>query len=298
MSGLFALNVPHLNLRRRAPGTMSLLGTAAFFFAATTPVQAEDVYTFGVVPQQSATRLAQIWVPFLKELENRTGHKFRFTTAKDIPTFEACLARKAYDFAYMNPYHYTVMHDAVGYEAFAHQAGKRLKGVLVAKSDSSIEDLKDLDGESIAFPSPAAFGASVIPRAELDGQGVTFEPIYVKSHDSVYRAVALGLFPAGGGVVRTFGNLPDDLKSQLRVFHTTGSYTPHAFASSPDLDPGARDRISSEMIRIDDEDLLKSLGMKGFVAADNATWDDVRSLDLKVSQTEIAAAGDEICHSD
>lgn len=49
-------------------------------------------YTFGVVPQQSATRLARDWVPFLTAVSKRSGVDLRFATATDIPTFEACLA--------------------------------------------------------------------------------------------------------------------------------------------------------------------------------------------------------------
>jgi phosphonate transport system substrate-binding protein len=274
-----------------------LLGASAFFFADGRTTHAEDVYTFGVVPQQSATRLAQIWLPFLASLEQETGYKFKFATAKDIPTFEACLSDKAYDFAYMNPYHYTVVHETAGYEAFAHQADKKLKGILVTRTDNAVSELKDLDGTTLAFPSPAAFGASVVPRAELSARDVSFEASYVKSHDSVYRAVALGVFPAGGGVLRTFGNLPEDLKSQLRIFYQTDGYTPHAFAASPALPADVRQKVAAALTGLSDAAVLKPLGMSGFVPADNATWDDVRALNLTDGQTEIASAGEETCHS-
>ncbi|GAB4522601.1 MAG: phosphate/phosphite/phosphonate ABC transporter substrate-binding protein [Roseibium sp.] len=274
-----------------------LLGASAFFISGDRPVSAETVYSFAVVPQQSATRLAQVWVPFLKRLEQETGLKFKFTTAKDIPTFEACLSSKAYDFAYMNPYHYTVMHEVAGYEAFAHQAGRKLKGILVTRTDSAIKSLSDLNGDTIAFPSPAAFGASVIPRAELAARGVRFEPAYVKSHDSVYRAVALGVFPAGGGVRRTFGNIPNDLKSQLRVFYETEAYTSHAFAAAPSVASQVREKVAEAMVAMADKSVLGPLGMSGFVRAGNEAWDDVRDLNLTAGQTEIASEGEETCHS-
>lgn len=65
----------------------------------------EKIYSFGVVPQQSATKLAQSWIPLLQELQQLTGVLLRFSTAPDIPTFEKRLAQGQYDFAYMNPYH-------------------------------------------------------------------------------------------------------------------------------------------------------------------------------------------------
>ncbi|MEM8950725.1 MAG: phosphate/phosphite/phosphonate ABC transporter substrate-binding protein, partial [Pseudomonadota bacterium] len=156
--------------------------------AAMAASETTQTLTFGVVPQQSASRLAQIWVPVFDHLSEQTGTKIQFATAKDIPAFEACLARGAYDFAYMNPYHYTTFHTLSGYEAFARQEKKRLRGLIVVRADSNYEHLEELDDQSIAFPSPAAFGASVIPRAEMKSREMAIRPSYVKSHDSVYRA--------------------------------------------------------------------------------------------------------------
>lgn len=164
------------------------------------PVHASSdakVLTFGIVPQQSASRLAQMWGPLLSALSDRSGYSVQFRTTKDIPTFEACLAAGAFDIAYMNPMHYAVFSQDGGYTAILRQANKRLKGLLVTRVDGA-RSLDDLDGETLAFPSPGAFGASVLTRAQLAESGVSFEPAYVKSHDSVYRAVAAGLMAGGG----------------------------------------------------------------------------------------------------
>lgn len=259
---------------------------------------ASETIVFGVVPQQSATRLAQVWVPLMRHLSTATGYEIKFATAKDIPTFEACLARSAYDIAYMNPYHYTVFHDEVGYQAFAKQREKKLRGVIVAKVDSAVESLSDLNGSSVAFPSPAAFGASVIPRAEMRSLEIAFTPKYVKSHDSVYRSVALGLFPAGGGVGRTLNNIPENIRAQLKVIHNTDHYTPHAFAASSSLPPQIVSSIATELLGTQAKELLEPLGMKGFEGAHNQDWDDVRNLNLEQKQTEIAVSGEIECRSD
>ncbi len=38
----------------------------------------------------------------------------------------------------------------------------------MVRKDSTIKELSELSGEKLAFPSPAAFAASVIPRAVLE----------------------------------------------------------------------------------------------------------------------------------
>ncbi|GGB49512.1 phosphate ABC transporter substrate-binding protein [Roseibium aquae] len=276
--------------------SLGLMLAACLQAISSLPARADTLF-FGVVPQQSATRLAEMWVPFLNALEERTGLSITFATAKDIPTFELCLLEGAYDIAYMNPYHYVAFHDTSGYRAFAKQADKALKGVLVTRRDSGIQSLEDLNKAEVAFPSPAAFGASVLPRAEMAALGIEIEPVYVKSHDSVYRAVDIGLFPAGGGVLRTFESLPEDLKSRLHVFHETAAYTPHAFAAAPRVDPEVVDHLAEVMAGFDDTRILEGLAMKGVVRAGDDDWDDVRALNLSKEQTDIRSEGASQCHS-
>ena len=126
------------------------------------PVSAgADTYTFSIVPQQSASKLARLWTPILAYLSEQSGVTLQFATAKNIPTFEERLAASTYDFAYMNPYHYTVFHRAPGYHAFARQKDKKIKGIVVVRKDSHLDALDALEGSQLAFPSPAAFAASV-----------------------------------------------------------------------------------------------------------------------------------------
>lgn len=279
---------------------VTILGSVAVPSGTADAAEAEQNILFGIVPQQSATRLAQVWIPVMNRLSQETGLKIRFATTKDIPTFEKCLAKGAYELAYMNPYHYTVFHKKSGYQAFAHQAEKRLQGLIVVKADSTAQQLADLDGQKFAFPSPAAFGASILPRAEMRLRNIWFEANYVKSHDSVYRAVAAGLYAAGGGVKRTFNNIPADLRSQLRVIHTTEAYTPHAFTARKDLGMETITKISNALLAIGKRDpgLISPLGMSGFQAAKDTDWNDVRALNLSYAETEIAEHGAVKCRSD
>ncbi len=53
---------------------------------------AQESLSFGIVPQKSASRLAQLWGPIFKYLGKETGIKIHFETAPNIPTFEGRLA--------------------------------------------------------------------------------------------------------------------------------------------------------------------------------------------------------------
>ena len=278
--------------------TLTLILGFAGHFPAAQAKQSESL-TFGIVPQQSASKLARVWLPILLHLEVQTGRTFRFATAKDIPTFEACLAKQAYDLAYMNPYHYVVFHKRAGYQAIARQKNKKLKGLLVTRKDSQVAGLHDLDGHSVAFPSPAAFGASVIPRAEMTRLNVQIDPAYVKSHDSVYRAVADGHQIAGGGVLRTWRTMPQNVRDQLRVFFETDAYTAHAIAIREEHVGSLSESVTAALIALQNPDakILKDLGMKGFERAFDADWNDVRALNLSEKHTDIVKEDLDQCHS-
>lgn len=243
---------------------------------------AKDVYTFGIVPQQSSSKLAQTWVPVMKYLEVQTGYKFRFATAKNITVFEDHLAKGTYDFAYMNPYHYVVFHKHTGYKAFAKAKDKKIHGILVVRKDSSIKTIKDLHNRVLVFPSPMAFGASLVTNSELAQKKIIITPKYVLSHESVYRNVAANNFIAGGGVIRTFKATADDVRNKLRIIYETKGYTPHAFAAHPRV-PGEVVKILFNAMHGMDKNkkgkkLLFTLKIKGIEGAKDTDWNDVRKV--------------------
>ncbi|ARE38627.1 Phosphonate ABC transporter phosphate-binding periplasmic component [Rhodovulum sp. P5] len=250
----------------------------------------QEPLVLGVVPQQSAKEILARWAPLATFLEERLGQPVALQVSPDIPSFEACVAAGAYDIAYMNPFHYTTYHDLVGYEGIAHRAEKRLKGIMVVAADSPMQALSELDGEKIAFPSPGAFAASVVQRAELNEQGIGYEPVYVRSHVSVYKTVAQGIFPAGGGIQRTLNALEPDLRAKLRVIHTTTGYTPHAFAVHPRVSGETSAEIAGLLagLAAEQPDIAAGLAIGAIVPADDASWDDVRSLDITAEHAGLA----------
>lgn len=264
---------------------MSFFSTGLLIALLSSSLQAE-ILTFGVVPQQSATTLANHWTPLMTYLSEKTGYEVRFATAQDIPTFEQRLRDGEYDIAYMNPYHYTVFAQVPGYRAIAKQQNKSIKGIVVVAKDSPIQSLTDLQGETLAFPSPAAFAASVLPRAKMEQDGIEFTPQYVSSHDSVYLTVSRGLFPAGGGVVRTFNTTPSEIRENLRVLWTTPGYTSHAIAVHPDISNELADQLQQAMVGMNDDadaqPLLSNIGFSGMESATDANWDDVRELNIRL----------------
>jgi len=235
----------------------------------------------GVVPQQSPLKLQKVWRPIAKYLSDKTGEKVVFKTEKSINTFEKVLYEGAYDFAYMNPYHYVVVHKKKNYIAKV-RAAKNIRGILVMKKGIGIEKLKEKDTRYL-FPAPNAFAATLLIKYDLL-KNFNVDPKllekarYVNSHDSVYKAISRGIGDVGGGIERTFKNMHDiQTKENLHIVHTTKAYPSHPFAFRPDLTEEVTQRIVKALLEMPQE-LLKTLSVKTLCTIDDSEYKSVEAL--------------------
>ena len=242
-------------------------------------------YSFGIGPTQSATELAKRWTPIMQYLSEKSGVPLQFKTAKDIPTFQQQMREGVYDFAYINPYNYLLDHKSIGYNAFAREKDGKLFGVLVVKKDGPIRSVEQLNAQTVAFPTAAAIASTWLPLGMLKDKGVQVTPQYVNSMDSVYRSVAKGLFPAGGGEMRTLGTLDAEVRSQLQVLWTSEALPPFAFEAHPRVPKAVLAKVQKAMTEMETNEqgmaLLKANNFKGIEVSEDADYNDMRKLNIK-----------------
>jgi phosphonate transport system substrate-binding protein len=257
-------------LRRGVGGAVLVAG---WLVASPYAVAAPACYTVAVVPQFAPAQIYARWRPLLDALQRRTGLCLKLLAYASIPQFERAFTAGVPDFAYLNPYHVVMAHQSRGYLPLVHDA-RRLAGILVVRADGPIDDPHQLDGRTVAFPAPNAFGASLYMRALLQRQGVHIIADYVGSHDNVYRAVARGDVAAGGGVAATLAHQPAGLRTLLRVIYATPKTAPHALAASPRVAPAVRRKLRDALLALAgnaaDAALLAGVQMPHPVVADYA----------------------------
>lgn len=273
-----------VNRKRRVSWALSVLLSASTLVNA---AGGETVYTFGVIPQQSATKTAQAWTPLLDYISNESGIAIRFKTLKDIRSFETRVAAGEYDLVYINPQLYVRYSGPNAYSAIVKQKNAMLEGIIVVNRDSPAKTLKDLAGSSIAFPSPDAYAASIVVRNQLLVAGIDIAPHYVGSHDSVYRNVALGLYPAGGGIPRTLKSMDEATQNSLRILWTSPAYTPHAFAVHDRVPAKDREKIKRAFLTLTpaSSDFLEKLQFGEFESAVDSDWNDVRAFESQLQNS-------------
>ena len=189
---------------------------------------------------------------------------------------------------YMNPYQYTTYNSISGYLAFAKERDKKVSGIIVVRKDSPYNTLADLKDKTLVFPQEDSFAASLLPRAKLSEESISHKSNYVNSPNSVYRAVYKGNIPAGGGIMQTYSKLNPVVNSNLRVLWKTRQYTPNAFAYHPRVQREQLEKIQAVMTSMHHDRqgsmLLNTLKFNGIEVAKDADWNDIRELQLNLTQ--------------
>ena len=204
----------------------------------------------GIVPQLPPREIAASWTPVLKDVGERSGQCFELVIPTSIPLFEKQLLEGGFDFAFLNPYHQVMARPRVGLIPLVRDGKTNLDGILVVRQDSPLRKVSDLNGKAVAFPAPNSFGASLLMRTLLDRQGIRIKPEYLSTHSNVYRAVALGRAPAGGGVNSTWMRERPELRRELRILWRTPSYAPHPFSAASRVPAATRSKVQEAFLRL------------------------------------------------
>ncbi len=238
---------------------------------------------FAIVPQQSPRELAKRWGPIIQYISERSGVALQFQTANSLTTYQQEMKAGLYDISFINAYYYVAFSKEAGYKVFAQEKDARFVGVMVVRKDSPYQTLEELEGKQLAFPAPTAV-TSMLAYTQLKAKNIHFLPSYVVSMDSVYRAVAKGLFPAGQGETRTFGSIEPEIRNQLRILWSSDPMPSFTFSAHPRVPPAVLQKVKQAMLDMASDpegiDLLKAVNMKGIAAAQDSEYDAVRKLKL------------------
>ena len=217
------------------------------------------VYSFDVVPQLTAAKIYTTWSPLLQRVGQEAGLCFELRVWPTIPEFEQKLLKGDPEFVFLNPYHAVLAYQKKKYQPLLADSEDLLTGILVVRTDSSIQSLEALKGKTVSLPAPNAFAASLLIRAELAKRKIDVQPVFVKTHSNVYRSVIGKDAVAGGGVNNTLDNEAPEVRQQLRVLFETPAYTPHPIVTHPSVPAAVRERFLQAMLKLTQDDAGRKL---------------------------------------
>jgi len=252
------------------------IGSIFAIFPPRTGAQETKVYTLAVVPQAYTISTATKWAPFVMKLSQEAGVTIRIKTYySTVRQFESDVKNGVPDFVYMNPYHMLMAHKSQKYVPLIREREPFI-GILVAHKNTSVNSIQDIKGRVVAFPSPNSFGASLYMRWLLTKkERILFSPSYVQTHDNVYRHVMLDKAAAGGGIQDTFGNLPEEIKNQLKIIYQTPPLISHPFAAHQRVQELVRIKVINAFLKLGNDpaarELLNGIHINNPVVADYET---------------------------
>ena len=259
----------------------ALLSNVTFASECLGDPQSKNRFTFEVVPQFPPSVIFTTWGSLLDRIGKKSGICFELIVPHDIPEFESDLSRGRADFIYANPYHFLVAQKKQKYSPLLAEGKNLLSGLIVQKASNPISSLKSLDGKEIAFPSPNAFGASLLVRAELAKKGIKIQPVFVATHSNVYRSVIVGDTAAGGGLSSTLESEPKEIQDRLKVIYKTKEFTPHPIAARPTVPSNIRSAfLNSFLSCTEEESCKKDLAAVGIKNPKKVTVDDYKNIEM------------------
>ncbi len=212
--------------------------------------RAAQTFTIAVVPQFPPEQIFRNWTPVLNEVSRLTGLDLKLKTYVSLPEFETAFLNGALDFAYMNPYHMVMARKAAGYTPILRDGSIRITGILVVRKDSAITRVDQLNGATLAFSSPNAFGSLYLRALLTEEHKIHFTPEYVTTQSNVFRNVLIGRTQAGGAITHTLAQETPELQAQLRILYETPSAYPHPIAAHPRVPAQAREAVLQAFLKL------------------------------------------------
>ncbi|MBI5892777.1 MAG: phosphate/phosphite/phosphonate ABC transporter substrate-binding protein [Deltaproteobacteria bacterium] len=252
------------------------------------PAFSQDRIVLGVVPFQSPSKSAEMFIPLADYLTNKTGINIEFAVARDFKVYQERLEKGEYDITFSNPFQYVVARSKAGYTAFAKVAKEPFTGIILVRKDSGIKRIEDLNGKSIAFAYPTAWAAAVQTRKWLKEKYKIdyykdMKPLFVGSHDSAILAVFTRMVDAAGAIPHEFETMDEHVKNDLVVIGETPPHPQMPFAYHPRVSSLAVLKIKNALLALDkttpeNRKVLEALGRDSFEAANDKEYNVVRKL--------------------
>lgn len=240
----------------------------------TNPLSADDrVYRLSIVPQYTPLIIHRNWQPLLARLQKDTGIKLKVKTYNNFRQFLAGLRAGEADFSYLAPYHLVLARRVQSYEPLIRDDSKQLVGLLMVRKESPLTSVHELEGKTIAFPSPNAFAASLYMRSWLKKNvGISFTPRYVGTHDNVYRHIVRGSVHAGSGVNSTLAGQPVALQQRLRILYEVPGVVAHPFVAHSRVPKHVQEKVQKAFLGLmndtEGQQLLSAVQIMKPVAAE------------------------------
>lgn len=220
--------------------------------------QAQPVFKFTAIPDESPTELARKAAPLVKYLEGKLGTKVEFTPVTDYAASVEALANKQVDMAWFGGFTFVQAHVRSGGKVIPlvqREEDEKFRSVFIT-TDPAIKGLADLKGKNVSFGSQSSTSGHLMPRsfllqANVDPDKDFKRVAYSGAHDATIAAVAAGKVDAGALNISVWEKFVADKKvdpSKVMVFFTTPPYYDYNWTVHADMPTAQREKLAKAFL--------------------------------------------------
>jgi len=259
------------------------------------PIDVEPVeLTFGVYASDKATVMYKMFIPIVRQLQERAEARLNQPVDIFIEIFRSydegidALVTGQVDFVRFGPASYILAQEKnpkISLLAMESKNGEKIfQGMIFVPKDSPIKNLKDLKGKRFAFGDHNSTIGRYLAQAEMVKAGVYEDDLgvhdYLGRHDKVVMSVLLGDYDAGSAKDSTFNKYNE--KNELRVIQRFDNVT-KPWIAREGLDPAISQAIKETLLSLTDEEILNEAEISRFVEADDLDYQIIRD-GMKIAQ--------------
>lgn len=254
---------------------------------------------FFLVPSVDAKMLEDTGKILKKKLEEATPYKYKFAVPSSYVAVVEAFGTKRADVASINTFGYIMANDRYGVEAgitFIRSGSETYKSQIIARADSGINSVEDINGKKFAYVDPASTSGYLLPAKLFKDKNVhPKETMFAQKHDNVVTMVYQKQVDAGA----TFYSPPDhgriedarrlvktqfpDVEDVVKIVTLTDAIPNDPIAFRKELPAGMKDAIIKALMDFQKTEEGNKLfygiyGITGMVKSNDARYDDVREL--------------------
>lgn len=251
-------------------------------------VNDKTVYRFAILPQYNPQLLTRLYTPFMDYLSAHLPNAtFVMEASTTFNAFEQKITQRDTPFVLANPYH-TLLGIQSGYSVFAKQTDdQEFHGLLLVRRDSPIHSVADVRGKKIAYPSPSAVAAAMLPQAFLQDHGIDVlhdtQTEYVGSQESTILALSLGQVDVAASwppAWQAFQQLHPQQAAGIKVMWETSNLPSNSLMARNDVAPDLVRQLRQVILDMPSNPqgraVLKQMLTHSFTSASNASYEPMR----------------------
>jgi phosphonate transport system substrate-binding protein len=248
---------------------------------------ADQPFAFNVLNQRSVALTAQYWNPILIYVSGKSGVPLELKLAKTTKEGNALAEQGAFDFLYTNHF-FTPERDRLGFRVIARPAGRGIQGQIVVPQDSPIRALQELNGKEVAFPTPDAFAAYLLPMDALIKAKVDVKQVFTSNQEASLAQLKIGTVAAAAVNDQIIQRYARREGFEYRLLWNSEIYNDLCVMVSAKVPKEKVAAVREAFVTMINDpegrkvleagaDLLKIKDKLGFIAADNRDYDNYRA---------------------